>query len=185
MTMIQKIENELVTRFETAHWDAITIHMKKSGHDLTLTPCSQKMDITNKADVDFILIDGAPVMFYGCETLKDLAETIANYDAILDEKLEQPKKLRAFAEKSLKGHTLKELRDGNTFVSFMWDRWDTKLYPTWTAFSEAFDYSILVDANHDMDAVKEAIALSHAWDYYSDWYKELYGHRPNADTLLS
>ena len=178
-----KIKSELLNRFDAASWKGITIHMKKSGHDLILTPCSQISPV-NEQNVEYIMIDGAPIMLYGCDTIDELAETIANYDSILDEKLEQPRKLREFAQKSLKGHTLKELEDGNAFVSDMWKQWNTK-ESSWEDFSKNFDYSIFVDANHDVKTIKDNIALSHAWNTYSDWYKELYGHRPSADIVLS
>lgn len=179
-----KIKSELLKRFDAASWKGITIHMKKSGHDLILTPCSQISPV-NEQNLEYIMIDGAPIMMYGCDTIDELAETIANYDSILDEKLEQPRKLREFAQKYLKGHTLKELKDGNAFAIAMWKKWDTEKYPSWDDFSEQFDYSIFVDASHDIKTVKDNIALSHAWESYSDWYKELYGKRPSADVVLS
>lgn len=84
MTLIEKIQNELIDRARKANWKAFTITMKKTNETLCVTPCSERVDeITDLYEVDYWLVYGGEYPWLGGDTVRELSEQLANYDAIL------------------------------------------------------------------------------------------------------
>lgn len=51
-TLTERVQEELIKRLTDAEWHKITINMKKSGHDLTISPCAQTTDINKLEDIE-------------------------------------------------------------------------------------------------------------------------------------
>lgn len=56
--------------------------------------------------------------------------------------------------------------------------WDSKTGVSLLDFMDGFCFADIAKDNDSPEHVKELIQLSMNLDTYSDWYKDLYGHRP-------
>lgn len=84
-TLTERVQEELIKRLTDAEWHKITINMKKSGHDLTISPCAQTTDINKLEDVEYFLVESPELPWLGGNTIEVISEQIANYDKHLAE----------------------------------------------------------------------------------------------------
>ena len=121
MTMQDRIVAELTKRIIDNNFKDITIHMKKSGHDIVISPCIFT-DELKMENVEWFLVY-AGINTAGNDKIEKIAEFIMNYDKLIEEDKEDKIRLHAYYDKY-----------------------------------------------HNTDKMD--------WDFYSNWYKDLYGHRP-------
>ena len=181
MTLHKKIEKELTNRFKKANFKPITITMKKSGDKVIITPCSELGHIKNMNDISYFLIESQYVNLCGCDTLSELAQTIQNYEDIREQTLKEKHKCHEYYEHNIKGNPVEKLTQGNQYANTIWK--------AWIAQDEIKDYrefekqypiqNLCVKTKQTEEYIKDAISLSHNYEYFSDWYKELYGRRPH------
>lgn len=120
----------------------------------------------------------------GGNTIEVISEQIANYDKHLAEKIDEGKELRDFYQKNLSGHTAKELRHGNDYFGKIFEIWQQNRKDTEISLDDlinSYDMSTIAENNDTVDYIKTAIAVSMAFSTYSDWHKDVYGHRPRIE----
>lgn len=183
-TLTERVQEELIKRLTDAEWHKITINMKKSSHDLTISPCAQTTDINKLEDVEYFLVESPELPWLGGNTIEIISEQIANYDKYLAENDDEKKQLRDFYKKHLSGHTEKELRDGNSYFGKIYDIWRQNSKNSDISLDDliaTYDMSTLTENNDTVDYIKTAIGVSTAFSTYSDWYKDVYGRRPRIE----
>ena len=186
-TLTERVQEELIKRLTDAEWHKITINMKKSGHDLTISPCAQTADINKLEDVEYFLVESPELPWLGGDTIEVISEQIANYDKHLAEKVDKGKKLRDFYQKNLSGHTAKELRHGNDYFGKIFEIWQQNRKDNEISLDDlinSYDMSTIAENNDTVDYIKTAIAVSMAFSTYSDWHKDVYGHRPRIEGVF-
>lgn len=77
--------------------------------------------------------------------------------------------------------TSQDLAKGNSIADYVRKNINPAFQPDGQAFTEQLDY--IAEISHDAFGVtqeefKDLYGLSHDYDYYSDFHKELYGYRP-------
>lgn len=180
-TLTERIQEELIKRLTDTEWHKITINMKKSGHDLTISPCAQTTDINKLEDVEYFLVESPELPWLGGNTIEVISEQIANYDKHLAEKVDEGKELRDFYQKNLSGHTAKELRHGNDYFGIIYDLWRQDTSMPLDEFIKGYDVATIAKNEDTVDYIKTVLAVSMAYSTYSDWHKDVYGHRPRIE----
>lgn len=87
-----RTKDKLIELFQTVDWDKITISLKNSGHNLTITPVAQGV-IKTIDDVELFLVDGSPLKTLNKTSLDQLIANLINYDQLLRNYEEQKKVL--------------------------------------------------------------------------------------------
>lgn len=184
LNRIKNIETELVKRLEDNNWKKITIHMKKSNDTLTIEPFTQGNSINSLNDIDFFMVTSSSNIpdLGGC-TITRIAEQIAEYDSLVKNTADERECCREFYNKKLKGHTTQELSDGlhyrhEIFKEFVCNKTKNDACNL-IDFVDEYDLSKLVDDTHDETYIKNALTLAADFSEYSEWYRDLYGSRPN------
>ena len=158
--------------------------MKKSGDNVSISPCSQKSNINKLEDVEYFLVASPTLPWLGGDTIETISEQIVNYDKYIAKHIDERKKLHDFYENHLSGHTDKELRDGNAYFDKIFNIWQQNSDGNNISLDElinSYDLSSIAKNNDTADYVRIAIKASMAYDAYSDWYKDVYGRRPRIE----
>ena len=180
--LVERVQDELIKRFINADWHEITLDMKKTGHKVTITPCTQGPDITKLEDVEYFLVNSPELPWLGGDTIESISEQIANYDKYIEENKNSKSDIRKFYDANLAGHTAKELHDGNEYFEILYDIWHkTDMSIGLYEMINAYDLSSIAKNNDSVDYIKAVLKLSNDYGFYSDWYKDLHGHRPHIE----
>lgn len=177
-TLHEKIKNELTNRLEKANFKEISITMKKSGDKIFITPCTQMLTIESMDDIEYFLLQSTGINLLGCDTIDELATTIQNYETQREHDLGERDRLKEYYETNIKGHNKIELADGNKYSIKLHEDWLKQPEMSYEDFEAQYDIASL-DPQKTIDEIKSNLSLSHAWSFYSDWHKDLYGVRPH------
>lgn len=179
--LIKRVQDELIKRLTDADWHEITINMKKSGDNVSISPCGQTSNINKLEDVEYFLVTSPTLPWLGGDTIETISEQIVNYDKYIAEHIDDRKQLHDFYENHLSGHTDKELRDGNTYFDKIFNIWQQNRDDNNISLDELinnYDLSSIAENNDTADYVRTAIKVSMDYSAYSDWHKDVYGRRP-------
>lgn len=177
-TLHEKIKNELTSRIEKANFKEISITMKKSGDEIKITPCAQMLTIKSMDDIEYFLLQSTGINLLGCDTADELATTIQNYEAKREHDLNERNELKKYYETKIKGHNEIELADGNKYSIKLYEDWRKQPEMSYDDFVAQYDIASL-DPQKTTDEIQNNLALANAWNFYSDWHKDLYGVRPH------
>lgn len=173
-----KIMNELKRRFNGEHHVILT--MKRSG-DKVFIEKQNDQDESYFFHVQSDVQDGTVPMNATSRFFTGF-ESLAGYLASYDEKIEgirnDIKALDKYRENRIEGHTKEELKLGNDLFF--------KILGLGIPIEDVFDFANTSNAGklyQEMGCTKEkgltGLRLSDDWQIYSDWYKDIWGIRPN------
>lgn len=176
--MTARIKKEITKRLVESGFKPITITMKVSGDELTITPYGN--NITGTQDIVACDISGQHITSQFCEqkdndVLDFIADTIINYETLKREMADDDTKLEKFYNDRIKGHTRSEQKDGMRYFKAIYEDW--KDLSDFAAFEENYDVMKL-DETKDETYIRECLALVENISTYSDWYKSVYDRRP-------
>ena len=174
--IITRIIDELVNRLNDSDWEPITLTMKPSGETVRVTPCFYGSKDPNQ--VEFFLLDSTAMNMCGCDNWQDLAHTLLDFEKDRLASIDSKRKCNAFYEKSIKPYSNEEIHKGNEYFEDIYRAWDCKTGVSLSDFMDSFCFADIAKDNDSPERVKELVQLSMNLDTYSDWYKDLYGHRP-------
>lgn len=93
---VEAVENALRTRLQEAlnkGHGGITVTMKCNGDPIYITPCFWDLDETDINKADFFLVDSSTFPWLGAEKIAKVAEELANYEELINEREEDIVKL--------------------------------------------------------------------------------------------
>lgn len=170
----EKIKVELTKRFEAADWNKLVLNMKTG--DTVVIDCME--DEKGKLfDVTVLTMDAEQWTTYR-DDMDALVNLIANLQDFIDGQNDSSNNIQAFYDKHLKGHTSDELRRGNDLAIEMHVAYnDTETsYAGFTANYLAEHVEYLTETYGE--DYKTCFQVAEDFQHYSDWYKSLYGYRP-------
>ena len=178
--IIERIIDELKARFENCNWDDIQLTMKASGDVITITPCFYDNDNKNSASVEFFLIKSPSMNLAGCDTIRELAYTLKDYESDRLQDIQNKDACKQFYDTYIAAYSSEDIRQACDYSSRLRAEWLKQNGQPFDDFADHFDYAALDDSSiNDAKRIEELCILSHNVDTYSDWYKDLYGRRPN------
>lgn len=171
--------------FEANGWNELKmVHPSDSSLSVTITPCFydySKVEIGGLKNVDYFLMDSSSVVLNGSENLLDVAKTFNDLPQIVKEDAVEKNKLREFYDNNIFGHTQAQLDLSSAVSSVAYDAWsDSMKNGDHSGFSDYVDNhisDIALSMRLPTAVAKDAFAFSENLSLYSDWSKDLYGHR--------
>ena len=94
----EKLYDNLVAQFNRNGFTDIPYKPSANAQVMIISPVSQG-DITDLASVEFFLVEDPLNIIIGAENLRDLVETLINYDNLLIQWIEEVKELKSFYDK--------------------------------------------------------------------------------------
>lgn len=172
MYTIENTKKALINRFNENGWQELELTLK-TGDRVWITPCGYG-NVTNEKDVDWFLLDSDSVYLCGGENLDYIAKTLNNFSEIKAEDESSKVELEKFYEENIVGHSDEEWKLGNELYKLYYENPNY----TWeTPFSE-IARDLAEQLNGDAEQFESALKLVENAGTYSDWYKDVWGHRP-------
>lgn len=166
----------LIELFVSCNWDECKIYMD-CGDVVWITPCpaygKDRHNVSSIDDIDFFLMDSTGINLYGCEDINDVVKTLNEYEVRKSEDANEKIKLSEFFESCIKGHTTKEYEYGIQIYKVL----ESKDNYSWDKRYEFLD-TLVSEIDINKKRAHDALNLVDNCGTYSDWYKDVYGHRP-------
>lgn len=163
----------LIKRFEANNWEEIIITVG-DGDQVWINPHYYGEGTPSVEDIEWFSMDSNCVRLCGSENLEKIVETLNNFSQIKAEDEKSRIELQEYFENNIQGHTNAELTLGNELYRMMWDNpeysWETPLRKVAEDLANRF--------KADADKFEAALNLAECVSTYSDWYKDIWGHRP-------
>lgn len=177
--IIERIIDELKTRFEQNSWDEITLTMKPSGDKITIHPCFYD-STKNEATVEFFLVNSPSMNIAGCDSIRELAHLLKDYEADRKADIINKADCKKFYDTHIAKYSSDEIKKACDYGYKLMTEWSKNHSDqSLDDFTGNYDYTALDDSGKDnAERIKELCCLSHHLEFYSDWYKDLYGRRP-------
>lgn len=167
--MIAKINNELLRRFTNNGFSQLTLNMKEQPpKHVVITPLIENSSNT----VAYYNVQIHELACDTCNTLKEVAEMIANAKTIYKKKESEIKQLNQLWENALKGKNSKDLQLGLMIK----EKYQRPLSEE-ELKTECETYKISIEEGY------EILLMTDAWILFKDKYQKLYGRIPNYSEL--
>lgn len=178
--IIERIVDELKSRFEKNNWTKLTLTMKPSGDEITIDPCFYDDSNKNAATVEFFLINSPSINIAGCDSIRELAYILKDYEADRKDTISNKDACKQFYDMYIAKYSSEEIRQACDYGYKLMTEWQKNHSDeSIDAFRSNYDYTELDNSGqNDAKRIEELCILSHNLDTYSDWYKDLYGRRP-------
>lgn len=171
----EQIKELLLSMWKDNNWKEISV--EANSECITIVPCSD-FEIKSESDCEWYLVYCC-VPYLGGNSLDELCDSLSKYADIVRENEDSKDKLRAYFDEHIKGHKKSNLEIGHKAHDKAWDYMRTHN----CTFGEAEKAPAVLSAiakeyNVTEEKVQKCIDLSSSVSFYSDWYKDIYGHRP-------
>ena len=143
--------------------------------DLSIEPCAygEKRDLS---DIDYYLANSSAANLYGGEQLVEVAHTFNTLPEIERDAKDSETKLHEFFEEHVAGRTEEQWDLAGRVSWLMHDSWKGSN----TSYSDHFE-AVLPEISERLQipegVARDAMSLSEAAGTFSDWSKDVYGHR--------
>lgn len=163
-----KIYNVILEKFKQNNFNPVSLHMNKSGDDVTITCC----DATGLPFADgskWFSITNAPCVGMSSDSLIEIAGMIADYDMYVEREKQAQKCLEDYYQEHIAGHSYDELDLGQRILA--------QLEPDISNKSRMTDndiYRFSIKWSEPVEVIWDAVKLAEAWEVYSEKYKQIY-----------
>lgn len=175
MYTIETTRNALINRFNENGWKELELTLK-TGDRVWITPCpiNYGEPVTSVDDIEYFLLASDSINLCGSENLDKIAETLNNFSQLKAEDENSRIELQKFYEDNIMGHSDEEWKLGHELYKLMYE--DPKY--TWQTPIAEIAKDLADKLNGDAKTFESALRLVENGGTYSDWYKDIYGHRP-------
>lgn len=173
MYTVEATRKALIKRFEENGWKELMLTLK-TGDRVWITPCYYGKGIPSAENIEYFLMESDSVYLCGSERLDKVAETLNNFSQIKDEDEQSKLELQQYFRDNIEGHSESEWELGANLNRAMWKNpeynWQTPLHTVALGLADQFGVTT--------DEAENALRLIECAETYSDWYKDVWGHRP-------
>lgn len=173
MYTTEKTKKALISRFEANGWQELKLTLK-TGDTVWITPCYYGEGTPSESNIEYYLMNSDAIYMCGADTLDKVANTLNNFSTLKKEDASEKETLQKYFEENIAGHSDEEWKLGNSLYDMMYDlpnyNWSTPLHDAAVELSDRVGLSV--------QTVENALRLIECASTYSDWYKDVYGHRP-------
>lgn len=173
MYTIEKTRNALINRFENNGWKELELTLK-TGDRVWITPCYYGEGTPSLDDIEYFLMNSDSVYLCGADNIDKIADTLNHFSDIKNEDESEKAELEKYFKENIEGHSEEEWRLGYALNKETWNNpkysWETPLHDIAVDLSDKYGISV--------DKVESALILIENASIYSDWYKDVWGHRP-------
>lgn len=173
MYTVDATKKALIKRFEENGWKELELTLK-TGDTVWITPCHYGGGTPSVDNIEYYLMDSDSVYLCGSESLDKVAETLNNFSTLKKEAASEKETLQKYFEDNIAGHSDAEWQLGRELNKILWDN---PKYSWQTPLKELAE-DLAGELNGDADKFESALKLIDCASTYSDWYKDVYGHRP-------
>lgn len=173
MYTVNATKSALIKRFEENGWKELELTLK-TGDRVWITPCYYGDGTPSVNDIEYYLMDSDSVYLCGSESVDKVAETLNNFSQLKDEDEQSKTELQKYFEDNIEGHSDEEWKLGSELNKLMWNNPN---YSWQTPIREVAE-GLAKELNGDADKFESALRLIECAETYSDWYKDVWGHRP-------
>ena len=167
----------LVKEFVKNNWDDTSVTVD-TGDVVWITPCGYGT-ISSLEDCEYFLMNSDVVYLCGHDHIDGVVETLNKFDELKQESYSEEEKLREFFNEHLRYATEEDWAlAGKVFdVLYKMERASTE-HKSWHDFADAHMGEVADTLGITVEYAKKMHDLSSDASWYSDWYKDVYGHRP-------
>ena len=173
MYTIEATRKALIDKFNENGWTELSLTLK-TGDRIWITPCAYGQEIHSPEDVEYFLLDSDSIYLCGSDSLDKIAETLNTFSDLKKQDESDKLELQKYYDENIAGHSDEEWKLGHELIRLMYENrkytWETPLREVAEALAE--------ELSGDVDKFESAMRLVECGSTYSDWYKDVYGHRP-------
>lgn len=173
MYTIENTKKALIDRFNENGWKELSITLK-TGDRVWITPCAYGQEIHVPEDVEYFLLDSDSIYLCGADNLDKVAETLNTFSDLKKQDESDKLELQKYYEENIAGHSDEEWKLGHELFKLMYE---SRKY-TWETPLREIAEDLAKELSGDVDTFEAALRLVECGGTYSDWYKDVYGHRP-------
>lgn len=176
---IEHTKNELEKRFAENGWNKLELTMR-NGITINVTPCWYgDVPPAKASECEWFLLDCAEVNLNGDERIEKVAETLNNFEDILQSSNQEKIQCQKFYQDHIEGHSKEERLLGHQVYDQLWNKGYEENQSAFNdEFCDAHLPAIAENLGVSVETAKKALKLSFDLNWYSDWHKDLYGFRP-------
>lgn len=182
---VLKIANALIDKFEENDFKPISLTMKLNGDIVIVKGWTGSSEpATNVQDFEMFEVSclQRTAMHPLYDTIEEVAEALGNYQELVNRTEASEKALKDFFERNVKPFSKDDIETGaRIYKEGLALRGDIQ------AKEPCLPDEIIEELMLQRAAARLGIDEKHAelcalgynnWSFYSDWYKDIYGHRP-------
>ena len=173
MFTIEKTREALIKKFEESKWEEITLTIKATGDKVRITPCGYVSEIHSLKEVEYFLMDCATVNLCGSPSIDKIAKTLNEFAKLKEESESDSMRLEKFFKENIKGHTEEEYKIGSKIYDMVHEE-HVSFQTPYEEIAERFHKRLGITKEKAMACFK----LVEDCGFYSDWHKDVWGHRP-------
>ena len=174
--IIARITDELTDKFSQNGWKPVTLTMEPSGATLKITPCFT--DERNHEHAAFFLCDTPAMNMSGCGNIQELARAVNDFEKNRLESLGSKCACKAYYEKHIRPYSEDDIRRSSAYLDIIHEAWNKSDKSGIYDFIRDFSFADIAMDGDSPERAEELVRLGLHHEFYSDWYKELYGRRP-------
>lgn len=172
------IIDKITNRFNDNDWEPITLTMVPSGATVEITPCFSNDNDKNPNHIEFFLCNSDAMNMPGCDNMRDLARELLDFEDNRIKSVKEKHRCNEFYNKYIKPYSNADICKGNSYFDIIYDAWRDSYNISLDELIKNFNFASIAMDGDSPERVKALVKLVRDRDFYSDWYKDLYGHRP-------